>query len=429
MKGFAMKTRRLFSIFIVLFVALVVTSLALGQQNKFKLKPGAAGKLCLECHADFEEKLKTGNIHTPVKMGECTGCHDPHAASHGKLISADTNKICFSCHKTIIPENAKSTHKVVVEGNCVKCHDPHASSNTKHLIKAGNEICFQCHKEKAEQVTKAQFKHFAVEKGCINCHSPHASLTAPYDLRNTVPALCLGCHKTDKPGFASKHMNYPVANAKCTSCHNPHGSDKAGILYNNVHEPVVNRMCNQCHEAPTSTTPFKVKKTGNDLCRGCHAQMMNETLNKNMVHAPLLDSKGCMNCHDPHASPVKGLLQGSALRVCGACHADTVERQRNSKTKHEPVFAGNCAACHNAHASDTPVLFNNPSIVEVCGTCHDWQKHSTHPIGEKYVDMRNKNLYVQCLTCHRAHGSDFKAMLPYATQNDLCVQCHKKFTR
>jgi hypothetical protein len=27
-------------------------------QNKFKLKPEAAGKLCLSCHPDFEDKAE-----------------------------------------------------------------------------------------------------------------------------------------------------------------------------------------------------------------------------------------------------------------------------------------------------------------------------------------------------------------------------------
>jgi len=416
--------------YFVLLVFLCLGIFSVSQaQNKFKLKTGAAGKLCLNCHGDFQEKLKNSNVHTPVKLGECSGCHDPHASSHGKLLSADTNKICFSCHKKVIPEKAQSTHKVVVEGNCVKCHDPHASTKRDHLLKSGNELCFDCHKDKAEMVSKAKFKHFAVEKGCINCHSPHASLHADYNLKDSVPSLCLRCHKTDKPGFQLKHMNYPMAKARCTSCHNAHGSDNPGIIYNYVHQPVANRMCNQCHEPPTAASPFKVKKMGIDLCRGCHAQVMNDILSKNRVHAPLLDGKGCLNCHDPHASSQQGLLSANTGNVCGACHSDTVERQKRSKTKHSPVAEGSCSSCHNPHASDNLLLFHQSSIVDLCGSCHDWQKHSTHPIGEKYVDQRNRNLFVQCLTCHRAHGTDYKNMLPYATTNDLCVQCHKQYKR
>ena len=53
------------------------------QANKFNLKPGAEGKLCLDCHSDFEAILKRASVHTPVRSRNCTGCHNPHAAEHG----------------------------------------------------------------------------------------------------------------------------------------------------------------------------------------------------------------------------------------------------------------------------------------------------------------------------------------------------------
>jgi len=33
--------------------------------DQFRLKPGAKGKVCLTCHADFEETLKLPFVHTP----------------------------------------------------------------------------------------------------------------------------------------------------------------------------------------------------------------------------------------------------------------------------------------------------------------------------------------------------------------------------
>ena len=51
-------------------ISLLCVSVAYGQQNKFKLKPGAQGKLCLECHDAFKEKLKNPFVHTPVKTGD-----------------------------------------------------------------------------------------------------------------------------------------------------------------------------------------------------------------------------------------------------------------------------------------------------------------------------------------------------------------------
>lgn len=430
------------------FVAAAVLVFSIGYaQNKFKLKPGAQGKLCLECHDAFKEKLKNPFVHTPVKTGECTECHNPHSSSHGKLLDENPNKICNKCHEGIVPKNPKSGHKVVMEGNCVKCHDPHASNNKFVLLKAGNELCFDCHKSIGSAVAKVKFKHNPVEKGCMNCHNPHASTKANHLLKDNLVTLCVSCHKTDRPNFQKQHMNYPVAKSDCSSCHDAHGSDRGGILFDNVHAPVANKTCTQCHEASTSPDALKTKKTGFELCRGCHSKMVNDSLSKNRVHWPLVDKVGCLNCHEPHASRQKKLLAGEMKSLCGKCHIDTMASQKRLAEKeeqekaaakgrvirgaltHNPIREGNCEACHASHASDGVFLLKQSSTIELCGTCHDWTKHTNHPMGEKVVDTRNKNITMQCLSCHRSHGTGYRYLNAFPTTTDLCVQCHKQLKR
>lgn len=423
---------RTITLLITMLVGLPLVGTAMSAQDndlKFKLKPGASGKLCLNCHVDLQETVKKPFVHTPLKTGDCVGCHSPHTSSHGKLLAAERSNICSLCHKGIIPAGARSVHKVVAEGNCMKCHDPHASTIKYNLVKGGNDLCFSCHKEMGETVAKVKFKHPPVAMGCITCHDPHASTKGPFMLKNDVPALCVGCHKTDKPLFKKAHMNYPVGNARCTSCHDPHGSDVAGILYNNVHKPVARKMCNQCHEDPTSATPLKTKREGMEICKACHSDMVTRMLGKNRVHWPLLSKKGCLSCHNPHASKEKWFLAGKMINVCGSCHKDTIQRQEKSVTKHKPIKEGNCTACHDPHSSDSLFLANNPSTIDLCGKCHDWQKHSSHPIGDKLKDPRNKNMTMQCLSCHRAHGTAHKHFIPFATTSELCTQCHESFKR
>jgi predicted CXXCH cytochrome family protein len=429
MNGSGMNVRdRLLFLFFTVAVFFAVSAVH-AQENKFKLKPGAQGKICLTCHVDFQKKLKSPFLHTPVKTGNCAGCHNPHTSSHGKLLADDARAICSRCHKNVVPEKPRSVHKAVLEGNCVNCHDPHAANNKFNLLKAGNELCYGCHKEMGEAVKKVKFKHAPVEKGCLTCHSPHGSAKNSFLLKDEVPSLCLKCHKTESPIFARQHMNYPVAKASCTGCHSPHGSDKAGMLFRNVHKPVADKMCNQCHEEPSSPNPLGVKKPGYELCRGCHNAMINDTFGKNRIHWPVVSRKGCLNCHNPHASPEKALLSGSMTVLCGKCHADTIERQERSQTKHVPVQEGNCTICHSPHAADKVFLLQQPSIIELCGTCHDWQKHSTHPIGEKVGDPRNKNLTVDCTSCHRSHGTEYKHFLYFATVTEMCTQCHVQYKR
>ena len=157
--------------------------------------------------------------------------------------------------------------------------------------------------------------------------------------------------------------------------------------------------------------------------------MLNETLSKKRVHWPLLSKRGCLSCHTPHASTAKGLIRGSLSDACAACHKDSVARQKRSPTKHEPVDKGQCMSCHVPHASDQVFLLAQPSVIDLCGKCHDWLKHSSHPLGDKIVDPRNKNITVDCLSCHRSHGTEYKHFIYFATTSEMCTQCHIKFKR
>jgi len=425
----------------------LLATLAAHGQNPFRLKPGAAGKVCLDCHPDVAEKLKSKFVHTPVKTGDCAGCHSPHTSAHGKLLSASPGALCFTCHADVIPEKVVSSHKVVIEGNCVKCHDPHASDNKANLLKTGNDLCVSCHKAIGDTVAKVTFKHIPVSNDCLSCHNPHASDKSAHLLKSQVPALCVQCHDPNSARFTRQHVDYPVARANCASCHDPHGSNTAGILLDTVHPPVASKRCNQCHNAATSSEPFATRRPGFELCRGCHSAMVNETFGKNRVHWPLVDKTGCLNCHQPHASRQKKLLNVEEAALCGQCHKDTMdwqvrlaEKEKQEKTvaktrgdkgafAHDPVQTGNCTTCHLPHASDSPHLMSQPSIVELCGACHDWVKHNSHPMGEKYADMRNKNLSVNCLSCHRSHGTGYRYLITFPTTTELCVQCHKQLRR
>jgi DmsE family decaheme c-type cytochrome len=424
-----MKSRILFIVLVTMCI-LTVAIVSSDAKSTFKLKPGAQGKVCLKCHAAFAGKLKNAFVHTPLKKRECTGCHSPHTSSHGKLLTADPEEICSSCHASVIPKEAKSSHKVVSEGGCVKCHDPHAAKNKFNLKFSGNKLCFTCHKELGDAIKKAKYRHSPVTSGCLTCHDSHGSAAALSLLKKDVPGLCKKCHRTDKPFFKKAHKNYPVANARCTSCHDPHGSSRRALLYDTAHVPVANKTCNQCHEGPASATPLKIKKAGFELCRGCHNEMVNTAFSKKRIHWPLVDHRGCLNCHNPHASKQAALLKRESMtKLCGTCHQDTIARQEKAVSKHDPVQEGQCTTCHDPHASNEVLLLTQAKVMDLCGTCHDFAEHSSHPIGEKAIDPRNKNLSLDCLSCHKAHGSDQKRMTHFQFGTDLCVQCHKEVKR
>lgn len=428
MKGTAM-TSRLELAFVVAVGLLAGHSVALTQQNPYRLKETDQRKLCLSCHADFEDKLKMRFVHTAVQSGECSSCHSPHVSSHGKLLSGAPGQICATCHEGIVPAAAKSTHQVAAAGECSKCHDPHASDQPSILVAKGNDLCVSCHKDIGDGVAKARFKHGPVQDGCTTCHAPHASEQSVALLKTAVPALCLKCHKPDSANFVARHMRYPVAKASCISCHDPHGSSQPALLLDSVHPPVSNRTCTQCHDAPDSATPFATKRAGFELCRGCHDEMVTATLAKPRLHWPVADRHGCANCHNPHASKHANLLKSATATLCRECHADTSRRIAAVSVSHAPVQEGTCTACHAPHGASGVYLVDQPSVIELCGTCHDYSQHTSHPIGDTAVDQRNKNLRVDCLSCHSGHGTDNKHMLLAPTNVELCTPCHKQFSR
>ena len=404
-------------------LALAVLAAAPAQ---YKLRPGAGGKLCLSCHQAFEQTLKRQYVHTPLKTGECIGCHNPHASQHGKLLAEDANAVCATCHSSVVPKAPKSAHKPASAGACLECHEPHASATKALLRKPGSQGCASCHQGVVEAAAKARVPHAPANQSCTICHDPHGSARNENLLTAAEPALCLTCHKRLD---ARVHKGYPVAKASCTGCHDPHGSDRKGMLYPTVHKPVANGQCSACHAPPNAKDALQARASGMAICKDCHSVQVANMMDKSSVHWAIGDKTSCLNCHTPHASRERALLSGKLTQVCGACHHDTIARGEQSPTKHPPVRDGDCASCHDPHSSDAPNLMKKASVVQICEKCHDYSKHSTHPMGEKLRDGRNRNLGVDCLSCHRAHGTEYKHMQVYPTSMELCTKCHEQYKR
>jgi predicted CXXCH cytochrome family protein len=420
---------------VVFLVVLPVVGLgAAGHAaDALRLKPGAKGAVCLSCHTPFEATLKRPHTHPLVKAGDCTACHTPHTSAHGGLLVTDAARLCIDCHREVSPATARSVHSVSAEGGCLQCHDAHGSDNPFNLIKPGNELCVDCHQDVGGSAGALRFKHppLRQDKGCLNCHDAHVSQQLPALLKASAPQLCRQCHKTAEAAFRGSHAGYDVAQSDCTSCHNPHGSNKRGLLYDVAHRPLEEKQCAACHKNPADPTVLVTGERGTGLCRQCHAEMIDASLSQNRVHWSMLNGAACLNCHNPHATKFPKLVNGPTAEVCGQCHTDTVKLQelskKNPKNKKlcEPVKKGDCVACHTPHAAEGVLRFTAPTSIQMCGQCHEWQTHSTHPIGEKVIDPRNKNLTLDCLSCHKGCGtSNHPVMLQFETTYDLCVSCH-----
>lgn len=156
--------------------------------------------LCLMCH-----ETATGSdlyVHTPVKAGKCTTCHNPHSSSKLMLIRDEMPEVtCYHCH-TNPGAGMRSVHAPAESGDCLLCHHQHASTeqfmlqasysaNTYNNRKEENyALCFICH-DTALMLEKEsswatgfrngeQNLHFlhtggAKGTGCSVCHETHSS--------------------------------------------------------------------------------------------------------------------------------------------------------------------------------------------------------------------------------------------------------------
>jgi DmsE family decaheme c-type cytochrome len=139
--------------------------------------------------------------------------------------------------------------------------------------------------------------------------------------------------------------------------------------------------------APAAQSAPASGYAGEETCLTCHEDMKKGY--HGSAHARTQDSrtpaagKGCESCHGP-----------------GQAHVDA----GGDKTKIQQVKA-----------------MSPRAISETCTTCHNRSAHVEWD-GSKH-DSRNMG----CTTCHSVHAAKSeKAQLKGATQEETCVQCHRK---
>ncbi len=389
---------------------------AQGQQPRTK---ASGSDLCFPCHAELKQKFAQPNVHTPVKMGMCESCHNPHAARFPKLLAKKGADLCFSCHARAKVVFAKKTvHAPVKDGNCGACHDPHASKEKFQLAKSGADLCLGCHTKLA---TPRKVSHAPFAAGdCLGCHDPHATDQHAL-LVKTSAQLCQNCHDLREPKVRRAHGNFRIDQARCEQCHDPHSSDGKALAKAVTHPPFAQGRCGNCHDT-SSPDPLKTVLAGKDLCMVCHAAV-SQDLKKKVVHKPVAGGQ-CTSCHQPHASNDKGLLVDDERQVCLGCHQKVEERFRASRSFHPAKGpAQRCTSCHAPHASDEPNMFAGDSL-KVCSGCHGRHSTLSHPMGPGTIDPRTQKT-LNCLSCHDPHGTAQPVFLTAGKERALCIQCHK----
>jgi predicted CXXCH cytochrome family protein len=213
--------------------------------------------LCLSCHEKVAKELKdSAVVHGVMTMANgCLGCHTPHRSALPKLQRVEQAQMCLSCHNKEIkvagrtlPNMAElladnpSHHGPIRTGDCTACHRPHAANQHNLLAKEyppdfyapyareQYDLCFSCHQpqmvEDKHGVGVTRFRkgdvnlhwlHVDRQKGrtCRACHEVHASAN-PFHIRDAVPfgstgwMLKIKYVKTDTGGSCAPGCHKPA---------------------------------------------------------------------------------------------------------------------------------------------------------------------------------------------------------------------------
>jgi len=198
---------------------------------------------CAQCHEAEHEYFKLSDhasvsINITEKDAEagqaegCETCHGPgslHVEGRGdksKIIRANADTACFSCHLNVKGQFMLQHHHPVPEGRmfCTACHDMHGKdvgSTGESILLGKDERCFKCHKEMRGPFV---FEHEAMREGCPVCHTPHGSINDK--LLVAGPTItCVRCH------IQSRHDGEIMGGGEeldCIDCHTKaHGSNNA----------------------------------------------------------------------------------------------------------------------------------------------------------------------------------------------------------
>jgi predicted CXXCH cytochrome family protein len=242
---------------------------------------------------------------------------------------------------------------------------------------------------------------------CGACHVAHGGK----DALVRGPSPCAACHSAATGRWArARSRHAPVAEGRCAACHEPHGGGASRFLRRTgaelclgCHEPLAKRLaaagatvhapareCERCHDAHAAPEAKLLTTAVPALCTGCHDVAAPAVV---AAHAPFGGAPGrCTGCHDPHVSGRRGLV------------ADRL---------HRPYEDKDCTACHVAPPAGARAA--RPELAGSCSDCHDEAKTSRHEPVRKG----------RCVACHSPHASP-RAKLVVDEGPRLCARCHDR---
>ncbi|MBI5014688.1 MAG: cytochrome c3 family protein [Deltaproteobacteria bacterium] len=366
---------------------------------------------CKRCHKDVASPERyPRSFHAPVEEQRCFDCHAPHPqGGQPRLLKAAVPSLCVACHKSA----KEGLHQGKLD-ECLGCHEPHASTRPRLLTAGATERCLGCHPERRRATGGT---HDALKEGCTACHNPHNPRA-----KRESQKVCGACHRFGDTDFQSAHGGLLMPDAaQCVLCHDPHSSTYPSMLRGTVHYPLKNGGCASCHVEKDGK--LDLRYGGSENCLRCHGQITGTSVIKetDKVHKPV-SQIDCIACHNPHLGARPRLLLEEPVTLCGWCHGTLLRGVDNV----HGVFkeGGTCYTCHLPHISDFKPLLKRPEE-ELCLRCH--VKTIPQDAGGRRL-LHGAVEQSRCTGCHNPHGTNTEKLLR-GTRDALCLACHQKAVR
>ena len=395
---------------------------------KYELKQPAPG-LCFSCHKNLKDLLATSPVvhAAATQEGGCEGCHAAHSSKLRNLEKQPQPEECLRCHDRILktadgqtlPDIAALLHDNPVHhgpirlGSCTACHQPHAANHFR-LLSADYpaefyapfnieryDLCFRCHvpdlvlQPRGVGLTlfrdgdkNLHWLHVNQQKGrtCRACHEVHAS-KEPFHIRESVPFGTGGWM------LAINFKESPTGGSCAPGCHVERKYENGGRPKTApavvLQEGVMARVAPDAPKPPAEAVAVAPRAA------------------EYPVPAPPFTAGvfPCTRCHDPT------LTANTERRVLQKAHADI-------RLEHDAEHRW-CLDCHNADNRDVlqsaggaPIPF--AESYRLCGQCHgdkyrDW-KAGVH--GKRTGEWNGQKQYLLCVNCHNPHSPRFKPLAP-----------------
>ncbi len=188
-------------------------------------------QLCSNCHPQIMERVaKAAFKHTPVTNdAECASCHNPHGANEPKMLLDRQDQLCLKCHdKAVLTTDGREIpdmrpvlrqsrflHGPIRAGECSPCHDSHAADQ-KSLLRAEfptgfytafalerYDLCFKCH-EKDLVLTERTAHLTGFRDGDLNLHYLHVNR----DPKGRSCRSCHAIHGSDSPNHIAQKVQF-----------------------------------------------------------------------------------------------------------------------------------------------------------------------------------------------------------------------------